>query len=421
MRNIFDQYTQPENRLTHALVSCLAGDRALLRKFVRWTTSSSILSLRRLEVLEQRLPGEEELLDESETEKRGLPDAWIHDRDEWALLIESKIESPLKRDQLERHKKVATRRGFSNVHLITALVTERPQRQLLDGTRVIEWTELYSWLRRERESTWARHLTEYMEILEGKLVAEGYLKEGTLTVFSGIPFGKDYPYNYREAKRVLKLAMEKLRNRSDLQRKLGMDPEGEGRPAITGQDGTSVWDFLPLIQARSEASFTNCPHLTLSVQRDRIFALVTVPNGIKREYRHNLRRDGKEGFFYLVEQVQRNLEKSFRRVDGATPWMEILQRHYPSQRSEPIVDARLQFDLRTASQRPKGSRKEVKTQPQWLDAVYRALSSKRSNLQLAVDTIFLYSRCKAVNSSEILDHVANAWLACRPLIRAAVR
>ena len=36
MRNIFDQYSHPENRLTHALASCLAEDRKLLRRFVGW-------------------------------------------------------------------------------------------------------------------------------------------------------------------------------------------------------------------------------------------------------------------------------------------------------------------------------------------------------------------------------------------------
>ncbi len=32
VRNIFDQYEQPESRLTHALVSCLVEDRKLLRE-----------------------------------------------------------------------------------------------------------------------------------------------------------------------------------------------------------------------------------------------------------------------------------------------------------------------------------------------------------------------------------------------------
>jgi len=41
MRNIFDQYTHPENRLTHALMSSLAADPELLRSFVRWAGACS--------------------------------------------------------------------------------------------------------------------------------------------------------------------------------------------------------------------------------------------------------------------------------------------------------------------------------------------------------------------------------------------
>ena len=35
MRNVFDQYTQPENRVTHALACTLAAEPVLLRDFVR--------------------------------------------------------------------------------------------------------------------------------------------------------------------------------------------------------------------------------------------------------------------------------------------------------------------------------------------------------------------------------------------------
>lgn len=35
MRNLFDQYSQPENRLTHALMTALHEDRGLLALFLR--------------------------------------------------------------------------------------------------------------------------------------------------------------------------------------------------------------------------------------------------------------------------------------------------------------------------------------------------------------------------------------------------
>ncbi len=424
MRNVFDQYSQPENRLTHALVSSLAADPVLLRRFVKWITGNHIPMAKRLEIVEQQLPGEEEP-DELEAERRGLPDAWIHDGGTWALIIESKIQAPLERDQLERHRRVAERRGFTDVCLV-ALVAEHPKRLVCDGLRVVKWTDLYSWLRRDGASAWARSLTDYMEVLERKLVSEDYLREGTLTVFAGIPFGKDHPYSYSEAKRLLQLALAELRKRKDLRRELAMDPLGRGRPAITGREEASpwgVWNFLPLIQARNEGNFTKCPHLTLSVQYERVFACVTLPNSLKRQYRRNLLRGGKASFLHQIEDVCKDIEERLRSVEGAAPWLEIVQRRYPTQRSAPIVDARLEFDMRTArgetARRSKG-RRAVKLQPEWLGTVYETFAKKRSNLQMTIGAIFPYSRCSAVHTREILAHIASVWLACKPLLRRAL-
>jgi len=419
IRNIFDQYTQPENRLTHGIVSSLAADPPLLRKFVGWASGEHVPRTH-LEILEQRLPGEEETGDDAEGERKGLPDAWIHGNDAWALVIESKIESPLKGDQLKRHLRIAGRRGFSNAHLL-ALVTELPRRTVAEDVTVRTWTQLYTWLLHERRSEWARRLATYMEVLERKLVDEEYLKAGTLTVFSGIPFGTDNAYNYHEAKRLLRLAMDQLRKRSDLKRELGMDPEGKSRSAITGREGSGVWDFLPLAEAKNAKNFTEFPHLTLGIQRERLLTIVTVPNGIQREFRRRLLAGGKEKFCELFETVHDNFRNALSNIEGAAPWMEIVQRHYPSQRAEPVIDARLQFDLRTGFEGSKRWRRSVKRQPQWLEASYEALSKRHSNLQLAVGAIFPYEQCPAVHTAEMLNHVARVWLACKPLIRQMVR
>jgi hypothetical protein len=134
MRNIFDQYRHSENRLTHALISSLASDPDLLGKFIKWATGHRVPT-GRLQVLEQSLPSEEEPHDEEEAERRGLPDAWIHDDNSWALIIESKIAAPVDRDQLERHRRMAERRGFTNAHLL-ALVTELPNRSVVKTATV---------------------------------------------------------------------------------------------------------------------------------------------------------------------------------------------------------------------------------------------------------------------------------------------
>lgn len=417
MRHLFDQYSQPENRLTHALVCSLANDPVLLKRFVHWATGQKAPSSQ-LSIVEQTLPGQEEPLQEDQERRRGLPDGWIYDDENWCLLIENKIQSPLTRNQLERHRATAIRRGYEKISLL-ALVPNPSEEPGLYGDSVLlrKWTDLYLWMSQQTQSEWAARLISYMQVLEQKLVLESYLREGTLTVFDGIKFGKENPYSYIEAKRLLRLALDELRNRSELQKQLGMDAKGEGRPAITGRDSTRVWNFLSLKQARGVTSFTEFPHLTLGIHDNELIAIVTVPNGIRREFRRSLLAGGQDSFTAVFRTILDNLNEKLKDVQGATPWVEVVQRRYPFQRAEPILDARLQFDLRTAFGDVNANGNSVKKQPQWLQATYDGLSKRNSNLQLGVGAIFPFDRCPAVRSPEILDHVANVWLACSPLIR----
>jgi len=416
MRNIFDQYTQPENRLTHALVSVLGEDITLLRQFVKWVTRKPIP--KNIKIIEQQLPGEIEITEE-ESERRGLPDAWIFDDESWSLLIESKISSPLKTDQLRRHYNTAQKRGYEDA-LVLAIDVVQPTRKLPDYVVFRTWSDIYIWLSQNtHKSDWAIKALRYMEILEAKLTNDGYLNEGTLTVFSGIPFTEDNPYNYPEAKRLIKLAMEDLRSRKALVKQLGMNPKGTGRGAITGKDGVAVWDFLRLKGSKDTETFTKFPHLTMGIGQERLLVIVTVPHSIKPEFRKNIVNLGFEGFEDLMYQVNKNLTKALRKAKGAAPWVDVVQRRYPSQRSMAIIDARVEYDLRTAF--PRTKQQPVKTQPQWLMATYDALSNKRSNLQVAVGAIFPYRRCEKTQSPEILDYVEATWLACKPLIDMMIK
>src|ERR1700682_3739058 len=89
LRNIFDQYSQPENRVTHALMTAIDEDRTLLGLFLRELVKvKSPLDSRKLSVLEQQYPGEEEP-SEDELDRRGIPDGWIFDDEGWCVFIES--------------------------------------------------------------------------------------------------------------------------------------------------------------------------------------------------------------------------------------------------------------------------------------------------------------------------------------------
>ena len=102
LRNIFDQYEQPENRLTHALITLLDLERSLLVPFLRWLGIRDTPKPRTIQLTEQQVPGI--LKDESEDfGSKGLPDAAMFDETGWAVLFESKVQSRCDMEQIERH------------------------------------------------------------------------------------------------------------------------------------------------------------------------------------------------------------------------------------------------------------------------------------------------------------------------------
>lgn len=409
MRNIFDQYSQHENRLTHALVTAFGEDPKLLRKFVKWITGTA--PPKRLKVVEQQLPGEYEL-SEQEYEQRGLPDAWIHNDDEWSLLIESKVAAKLSLNQLERHYRTAKKRGFGSVTVL-AIDIEKPKRKLPGYVTFKSWKEVYSWLSQQSaNSDWALRTLRYMEVAERKWPAEGYLKEGTLTEFSGIHFDENDPYSYGEAKRLIRLMMDELRQHPDLEGLI--DPKAAGRGAITGKHRPSVWDYLRLKRLGTKEKHTSHPHLTLSIGQDAVKAFVLIPNSVKPRFRRSIIDLEEGGFFKVMEEVNKNMRKVMRASPGSNPYVGMSQLRFPSRSSTAIIDGVMTFDLRTAFDGVKDQ--EVKMQKQWLSAIYSMIANKKSNMSLAIGVSFPYQTCRKIQKPAVLDSIAASWIACKPLL-----
>jgi len=122
------------------------------------------------------------------------------------------------------------------------------------------------------------------------------------------------------------------------------------------------------------------------------------------------------GIKQLLGKVETGIRRSLKHVTRACPYCEVLQRHYRAQRSVPAVDARLEFDLRTAVGERRGG---VKLQPQWMEATVNALKAKRSNLQVAVGASIEFGDPR-LRSKAVLDVIAAVWIACRPWINAIV-
>ena len=413
MRNLFDQYNQPENRLTHALVCTLDADRALLGPFLQWAGAQDIPPIRQLRITEQQVPGEATSGDEEE-EGRGLPDATVFSEDGWALLVEAKVQAGVSPGQLRRHIATAKRYGFEAPFLLLVSVDDPPSKMPARASHRA-WREVYSWFRQRGDgSAWARTFTNYMEAFESRMIALDYSIRGTITMFDGVRFDADHPYTYGEGKRLIRLLGDDLQKRTDL-RKIGVDPHGARRDSIKGRSGRGVWDFLPLRAARGANNFTEFPHLTLSLRQTEAEAAITIPHRVRGGFRTKLRDMGEGGFLELLAKIEKRVRPVLRRSVGSKALVYALQRHYRSQSSGGEEDARLNADLRTIL---KGKRREAKFQPEWIRAIYQVMARKRSNIQMGFVILFRYE-CPIVRSSGAMDLFAEAWKAMSPIIAFA--
>lgn len=406
MRNLFDQYSQQENKLTHALAVCLHEDRGLLTGFLKLLGVNAPIAAARLQIVEQGVPGDP-AESEDEAERRGLPDIVIHDDDRWCLLIESKVKAALTADQLHRHERTMRKRGFEQVRVVAltkAGVT------VPSGAIGLTWCGLYEWLgKAANRGEWADRLRAYLRAAEVRLAREGYLTEGTLTQFDGFPFSPDEPYTYGEGKRLLKLALGELKKDASLL-KLGMDPAAPGRPAITGRGAQAVWDFLQLVDRPKGGMFTGHPHLTLGVHTDRLSVAITIPNGINRHVRARLAALDAAAMADMNAKILANAARLLKA--GVSFEANAMQRHYPSQRAHPIDDALVKFKLETSLPKRSGA---VKSQPEWSVLLLQLLKDKRSNIQFQYVANMPW-KTEGLNTRHSLGMIAGAWTAMEPLL-----
>ena len=413
MRNIFDQYSQPENKLTHSLVSCLYEDKHLLNSFLKNFCPNFFDQTSNLKIEQQTVPGEQYLTDD-ENERKGLPDAVIYS-EEKCLILESKISSRLARDQLIRHERTVSRRGFNDIRIIGIVVDLMPNVRL-DKLKQITWNEIYNWTYKEtKKSEWAKKLIEYFNVAENRMVEEEYLKEGSITEFTGVHFDNEDPYSYREGKRQLKLLINKVRQNKILEKELNADLNSKGRGGIKKGN---VWDYISFKNISKINSFTQGPHLTLSITPNYVGCDLTIPYKIKGTAKKNFYNLSWENFKEIFYSIALNYKKHFGNSEGFKPRIILAQRRYPNQSSPAIHDALLEFDVRTAFDGlSSGLKPTQKKQEEWLRTVFEINNNKRSNIQFQVGAAFYFNKHTLVNNKDADQVMIKSYLSCKPLIK----
>ena len=416
MRNIFDQYDQLENKLTHALVCSLNEDKSLLKPFLQWLGVKDMPTLKEIGITEQNLPGDW-LESSSISEDQGLPDACIYDKNEWAVIVESKIQSPISKNQLERHIKSMARKGYPRPYLVLFSVDKPTEAEQKIIHCHKEWKDIYAWFASQaNKSVWAKHFSEYVEIFEAKSIESEYEIRGTLTMFNGFHFDKENPYTYNEGKRLIRLIRDEFRENKKLFKELALDCNtGAGRKAITkGHDGT-VWGYFPL-KINAGKTFTEHPHATFEIQPTESSVAITIPNSLKRNTKKCLKEIEIDNFKNVIGQIIKNLAPVYQKVPSCNSMLYLIQRHYPSQRSNPIQDGFIEIDLRSIVD---VKHKSIKYQPMWLEAIYQILINKRANIQFGMAISFPHTEEK-MQTKEAVIIMADTWIALKEFLEVFI-
>ena len=431
IRNIFDQYQQPENRLTNALIQVLTRNPHLTRKFIRRFAKRTLLPNRvSLSFACQRRPGDEirGVDEEDYAEEYGIPDAWIYDEHtRWALIFECKIKAELDVKQLRRHVVTARKQGFNAVDVLIITADEsRPSvlARVHNNVNVswINWSQVYEFFASEVDGYFVSDFVSYMRIVEARMIADGH-DDLQLTNFAGIPFGPNHPYNEAEAKAILRVLMRELRPRLAKSRILPKVDEKIQKGAMVG-----AWDIIGFGFASGE-HFTRHPHLavvlttSLSDWRnfDAVWIQIVLPRNAKSEYWSRIRGAGRDRLLKVFTEVTSGIRPLRRRVEYGM-WepkltLNITQRHFFARR-EWTRDGLIHFDLDTMLHKRRKIAGDVKSLPAWLDAAHIiGTQSRRANFELALQVRFPLSDRSVCRSPKFVDTLVLSANALQPFLK----
>lgn len=425
VRNIFDQYTQPENRLTHALAQVLSGSQRLIRDFVRFAVGveppKGILVLNC-----QAFPGERQIsLDDEEAERLGVPDIWIwHASGEWAVLCECKLTATTTAWQLERHKAQARRRGFRTIHLLVISAEDSRSSALPERVKGVpvawtSWARLFRFLSTSSRDALTVQFLTYMRIVEGQLMARKGYDGPPLTTFTGVPFGPGHPYTRAEATVLLRALMAEFRNR--LQKSPVLPVEiSIRRPAIA----LRPWDIVGFKFADPQRSFNKYPHLTVGIDDEKVGLALTLPAQDVSGSWLRLRTASVDQQTETLREVGRRV-RPIRRRAARDIWepkvfLDLFQRHFYAQRYS-TLDGQIKFDLDTVVGNVGKTHGRTKALPAWLAAFHSVLEkTPHANFEFQLRAEWPLIDGSVARRADLVGSLISAAEAFRPFLTLLV-
>ncbi|MBW1702411.1 MAG: hypothetical protein JRJ11_12120 [Deltaproteobacteria bacterium] len=402
---LYEQYSNQENRLTHALLHTIGSSELLLSKFLRKLVRVNFpIAGETYEITTQKVPFSHGDTEQKQVES--IPDAWIVDKSsKLGIVIEVKDKkNNLRLSQLRRHTNKI--RNYKHPYLLVITPDLKKPDKIYEFERKegkylkivwLSWDEIYRWLRklsismkskRSKETFLVASLQEYLE------------RRREVLGFQGIYFPTGF--NVLEAKFILNAEMEEL---EPTVKKMKYKELCERRPAITTFSQESVWDCFGI-----KEGFTKDLHVTLGINEKSHDISITVPNSAKQAWSRLKKvfsdEVEKDRLFSILESLRNKVPHLF---------VEFNQRHFIAQKKG-MRDGYMEFDIDTLGAPFMKKNSKAKKFPMWWSVIEEAImNKKRINGQVMFKSKFYFDETKGIEKPKFIKTAENTIEALKPL------
>ena len=402
LNSIYDQYTNDENRLTHALMHTIASSDKIFIAFLKnFLPIKSAYKSGIYEISTQKVPFNHG--DDIDEKIESIPDGWIiNEKNNFGIAIEVKDKSDnIRLDQLKSHCNRIKSYEHPYLVVITPDINKPSKLETFDNIdfqnlEIIwkSWGEVYWWLKKirnkdsdDKDSFLITSLIEYLE------------RRREVLGFQGIDFERGF--NVDEAKIILKSEMDELEPYVSSK----YDELNKRRGAITTFSVNGVWDCFG-----SEDGFTNDIHITLGINEESHNILMVVPNSSRKAWRR-LKQ------IFSDENNKNQLMSILAKLRNSVPYLyvEFVQRHFVT-RQKGIQDGHLYFNLDAVGKPFIQTKSKTKLSSIWIQALQDAIINKRNlNGQVAFIARFFLHETKNITKPMFLNEVKNTLKEMKPL------
>lgn len=362
LRNIFDQYSQQENHLTHSLLHVLNENRNLLKAILK--ANGIKLTGKQINLITQVAP-------RTDKDRTSIPDGYIYTEDyNICIGIETKInENSLNRDQILGHLKQLSGYDTSYLAVLTPdgtepeIITELVKNHNHKNLKFISWKDLLNLMSDLGSDKGKNPVGQYLFDEFMNYVERCY----HMTPFTGFKFRDGYDRDL--AQHYVKRVAEELT--PDI-KTLYPDCKKE-RSQVKG-----VWWAW-----YSSEEVQNSVHPAFVVGNERVRCHIILGNGCKKEWKQFYQTLDSDKFKKLLRKVYT------KRPDNSQTIISFRQRHFLN-RTKSVSDAAVEINIATLLGIDKSKPNDI-----WWSLIKDVAASKnRYNYQLEIGYHLDYEKVK---------------------------